>query len=75
MNIRAFGTLWSPLDDQMKSRIGKKGVWLTHVNHGRANPCTDALLSTVEDSMHHPRRLRSGLYTVQALTGVTQPVW
>jgi len=54
---------------------GVRNVVITHMNDGGADPCADALLSTMKDGMHYPRRLRSRLYTVQALTGVAQPVW
>jgi len=53
---------------------GIRNVVVTHMNDRGADPCADALLSSVEDDMHYPRRLGSHLYTVQALTGVTQPV-
>lgn len=48
-----------------KNRERAKGTpWLTHVNDGGADPCPDALLSAVEDNVHHSRRLWSRLDTV-----------
>ena len=58
-----------------KTRVGTKEVQLTHMDNRGADPCADALLSTAENGMHHPRRLWSGLYTVQTLAGIAQPVW
>ena len=50
-------------------------VVVAHVDDRGPDPGTDAALRTIQNSMHHARRLWCSLDPVQALTGVTQTVW
>ena len=48
-------------------RAGTKRRTIHHMNHRRADPCADALLSTVKDSVHHTRRLWTGRRLVKVV--------
>jgi hypothetical protein len=53
-------------------RVGH--VVVAHVDHGRADPATEALLCAIEYRVHHTGRLVCRLYAVQALARVAQTV-
>ena len=62
---------WERRTDEHE-RIGH--IVVAHVDDGRANPAAKALLRTVENGVHHARRLGCRLHAVQALTSIAQTV-
>lgn len=49
-------------------------VVITHVDGRRADPRPNALLSTLKDRVHHAKRFRSSLDSVQTLTCITKTI-